>query len=149
MKNMKTVHRQTFAESLASSFFVCVFCFIFFRYSSVKLFNKARKKMLRLLKNTNILKNSGRILANSLPSSSVAASANFASMPEPKVNPEILYTGVSKVFILIRKNKIKQKENYYEITIHKMFLVLFVYHGSSQTPKLLLYLSGIENSLHF
>lgn len=49
--------------------------------------------MLRLLKNTGVLKNSGRILANNLPSTTAAA--NYASMPEPKTNPEILYTGVS------------------------------------------------------
>ena len=61
--------------------------------------------MLRLLKNTNILKNSGRILANNLPSSSVAATANFASMPEPKTNPEILYTGVSTRLNTQKKSK--------------------------------------------
>lgn len=49
--------------------------------------------MLRILKNANILKNSGKLLANNLQSSTTAA--NFASMPEPKTNPEVLYTGVS------------------------------------------------------
>ncbi|XP_037813906.1 aldehyde dehydrogenase, mitochondrial [Lucilia sericata] len=44
--------------------------------------------MLRLLKNTSVLKNSARVLANNV------AAANFASMPEPKTNPEILYTGL-------------------------------------------------------
>lgn len=51
--------------------------------------------MLRLLKNSNVLKNSGRILANNLQSANAAA--NFASMPEPKTNPEVLYTGVSNI----------------------------------------------------
>uniref|UniRef100_A0A1I8QDB6 Aldehyde dehydrogenase domain-containing protein n=1 Tax=Stomoxys calcitrans TaxID=35570 RepID=A0A1I8QDB6_STOCA len=50
--------------------------------------------MLRLLKSTNLVKNSGRILSANFPSSTIGAKANFAAMPEPKTNPEILYTGL-------------------------------------------------------
>ncbi|XP_061395852.1 aldehyde dehydrogenase, mitochondrial-like [Musca vetustissima] len=48
--------------------------------------------MLRLLKTTNLLKNSGRILSANLPS--LGAKANYAAMPEPNTNPDILYTGL-------------------------------------------------------
>lgn len=49
--------------------------------------------MLRLLKTTSLLQNSGRILAANLPS--IGAKANYAAMPEPNTNPDVLYTGVS------------------------------------------------------
>lgn len=54
--------------------------------------------MLRLLKN----KNACRILANNLQAS--IATVNFASMPEPKSNPEILYTGVSIAYVIKKNN---------------------------------------------
>lgn len=50
--------------------------------------------MLRLMKSANLAKNSSRILTANLPSIA-GAKANYAAMPEPKTNPEILYTGVS------------------------------------------------------
>ncbi|KNC21638.1 hypothetical protein FF38_09815 [Lucilia cuprina] len=67
--------------------------------------------MLRLLKNTSVLKNSARVLANNV------AAANFASMPEPKTNPEILYTGKSGNFDF----KVKKRSNLF-LAFSKLYL---------------------------
>lgn len=50
--------------------------------------------MLRLLKTTSLARDAGRILKANLPA--IGFKANFAAIPEPKTNPEILYTGVSR-----------------------------------------------------
>lgn len=53
--------------------------------------------MLRLIRSSgNLCKNSSRILAGNLQATA-SASCNFASMPEPQTNPDILYTGVSAI----------------------------------------------------